>query len=466
MIDLSSTILWSSVMFGDEEYLNRVIRVLRYCNRLCKFKKTILFSHLVPREPFEYELLRMPKLPKEDFNIFLNVTVPRYLVVGDYSLAVHEDGFILHPNMWNPEFFKWDYIGAPWEDGVVGNGGFCLESRKMLKTKLTLPIDESHPPTYADNYVCRVNRPRLDAAGIRIAPTELAKKFSVELTDREKPSFGFHGSSSAPDHYRIGWDVIANTERQERTKRVPKVELYYIYVSSVKAANDSPPASYYRPFTERFRKTYAQFKPTCPHRLTIVSGGAEPDEYIRNLFKGIEVDFTNYMGTGWDIGAHQVITEQSKADFVVCMNSTVYFHREGWLERMVGAYQQHGDGLYGPAGSFEVHPHIRAACYAYSPSLIRCYPYRVVNRADSFKFESGTYDPDWNFTLWAKNKGYPVKMVTWDGVYDLPDWRKPENIFRRGDQTNCMVWDRHVDIFRGADYRLQTELSTRANTMV
>jgi hypothetical protein len=463
MIDLSSTILWSSVMYGDEAYLNRVIRVLRYCNRLCKFKKTILFSHLVPREPFEYQLIRMPKLTKDDFNIFINATVPHYLLDGDYSLAVHEDGFILHPTKWDPDFLKWDYIGAPWEDGVVGNGGFCLESRKMLGVKLSLPLDEAKPPIYADNYVCRVNRKLLDAAGIRIAPTDIAERFSTELTGHEKPAFGFHGSAAAPDHYRIGWDVIAHTEKQERLSRKPQVELYYIYVSSAKRANDSPPASYYRPFTERFKETYVRFKPSCPHKLIIVSGGAEPDEYIRNLFKGIDVGFETYMGTGWDIGAHQVITSQSKAGLVVCMNSTVYFHRKGWLERLVSAYQEYGDGLYGPAGSFEAHPHIRAACYAYSPSLIRSYPYQVVNRADSFKFESGTYDPEWNFTLWAKNHNYAVKMVTWDGIYDLPDWRKPENIFRRGDQSNCMVWDRHTDIYACADYQTQLALAGRAD---
>ena len=41
------------------------------------------------------------------------------------------------------------------------------------------------------------------------------------------------------------------------------------------------------------------------------------------------------------------------------------------------------------------------------------------------------------------DSGKPVKMVTWDGEYDWPEWRTPPNIFRRGTQSNCVSVFKH-----------------------
>ena len=35
------------------------------------------------------------------------------------------------PEAWTDDFFNYDYIGATWDDGVVGNGGFSWRSRKL-----------------------------------------------------------------------------------------------------------------------------------------------------------------------------------------------------------------------------------------------------------------------------------------------------------------------------------------------
>lgn len=55
------------------------------------------------------------------------------------------------------------------------------------------------------------------------------------------------------------------------------------------------------------------------------------------------------------------------------------------------------------------------------------------------------------FTDWCVKRGYPVRMVTEAETYEPKDWRKPANIFRRGDQSNCLVWDRHTDIYARAN---------------
>ena len=53
-------------------------------------------------------------------------------------LIIQHDGFILNHKAWDNEFLNYDYIGAPvyWMGNKlieVGNGGFSLRSKKLLK---------------------------------------------------------------------------------------------------------------------------------------------------------------------------------------------------------------------------------------------------------------------------------------------------------------------------------------------
>lgn len=48
--------------------------------------------------------------------------------------------------------------------------------------------------------------------------------------------------------------------------------------------------------------------------------------------------------------------------------------------------------------------------------------------------------------MWIRvqKAGSPAMLVTWDGVYTYDQWREPENILWRGDQSNCLVWCNHT----------------------
>lgn len=80
------------------------------------------------------------------------------------------------------DFLQWDFVGAPWPDswmnqtrGVrVGNGGFSLRSRSKTIQLLNTTTDRTI--TYEDLYF-GTNIPRV---GGRVAPLEVAKKFSSE----------------------------------------------------------------------------------------------------------------------------------------------------------------------------------------------------------------------------------------------------------------------------------------------
>lgn len=108
-----------------------------------------------------------------------------------HVLVIQHDGYVLNANAWNPNFLKYDYIGAPWlyVDGRnVGNGGFSLRSKKLLE--LTKNLSVLGPE---DECIGRLWRGSLEISGCVFAPEEIAHEFSFELHEPKHPTFGFHG---------------------------------------------------------------------------------------------------------------------------------------------------------------------------------------------------------------------------------------------------------------------------------
>jgi hypothetical protein len=372
------------------------------------------------------------------WNILVNKTIPEFLK-GDFAMSVHEDGFPIRPELWDDHFLDYDYIGAPWKDGVVGNGGFNIESQKLLQLKVKMPFCPI-PPGPSDYWVCRDNRYFLEQQGIRFAPAEVALKFSTEKVGGENPSFGFHGRS---DKYGKGWERIEYWERG-----IGKVDLAYIFVLG------------YPEFLEqakRFVASYTDFPPQHPHDTIVVCNNGIPNQEEMDIFKPLPgVRFLHRDNSGHDIGGYIAAAKTSNADVLVCLGASVHFFREGWLKRMMEAWFKHGPGLYGSQSSFEVTPHINTTGFWCEPNLLAYYPYTVTTREDRYNFEHGCYNRCINIAqpdthkdrvLWRMNKlsGSKTMLVTWDGEYEWWDWRLPKNILRRGDQTNLLLWWKHTD---------------------
>lgn len=126
-------------------------------------------------------------------------------VSTDYILIVHWDGFIANPAQWKPEFLDYDYIGAPWvwaeDEFKVGNGGFCLRSRKLLNACKDVKIRRAPEIPFGgieDIVICRLYRKYLEEQGLRFAPVELASQFSFETGQIVGQPFGFHGPANMP----------------------------------------------------------------------------------------------------------------------------------------------------------------------------------------------------------------------------------------------------------------------------
>jgi hypothetical protein len=131
-------------------------------------------------------------------------------ITTDYVLVVQHDGFILNPDAWTDDFFKYDYIGAllgPDElPEIVGNGGFSLRSKKLLT--LCKELGKLYTDTkieYSEDLViCYFFRDWLEQKGIKFGTIEDANKFSTERTREWKGSFGFHNFWFC-NPYKYGW---------------------------------------------------------------------------------------------------------------------------------------------------------------------------------------------------------------------------------------------------------------------
>lgn len=168
---------------------------IKQCHKHGQFTKTVLMTNLSAVQDQQpgicYE--QAPRISSiTDYSMaMLTCMLPH--VETSHVLVIQWDGFILNPNMWDPDFLKYDYIGAVWPqhpDTPVGNGGFSLRSRRLLRALLDNDMELTSPE---DECVVIRNRELLESKyEIRFAQSDVANRFSIERTEW-RPSFGFHG---------------------------------------------------------------------------------------------------------------------------------------------------------------------------------------------------------------------------------------------------------------------------------
>lgn len=197
---------------------------INYCQKYFNFGKSILITHQdVDVDNIELHLI--DKLDWYQYNDYVLSLIDH--TDNDYVLLIQDDGHIVNPDLWDDEFLDYDYIGAPWPSeeswislqhqdqqslmrevfpkNRVGNGGFCLRSRKFLEFSSQY---NSCNGLGEDSFLC--TRKYYDAIdyGIKFAPLELAIKFAYEnpcielgtswntreYFDKSK-HFGWHGKN-------------------------------------------------------------------------------------------------------------------------------------------------------------------------------------------------------------------------------------------------------------------------------
>jgi hypothetical protein len=170
---------------------------------VCEFGGAIFFTDkssekIAPHiHGYPIKVQQIPTIAsKGDYSLFCIKELYKYIET-DFLLIVQYDGWVLRPDAWTEEFLKYDYIGAPWsfhETFKVGNGGFSLRSKRLMEfvSKLDGPY---HPEDVA---ICRgAWNEKIHEAGMRIAPFDLAMKFSSESYPYNG-QFGWHGGITPP----------------------------------------------------------------------------------------------------------------------------------------------------------------------------------------------------------------------------------------------------------------------------
>jgi hypothetical protein len=165
------------------------------CTTLVNFGRVVLITNLakVNTEKAGIDYIQSPHLRSiKEYSQFMMGNLSQY-VSGTHVLVIQWDSFITNPDLWDKQFFEYDYIGPIWPhhpESPVGNGGFSLRSIRLLKALTSPLIKKGHPEDY---YICAENKTLLEVTfGICFAPIEIAEQFAVERSAWHR-SFGFHG---------------------------------------------------------------------------------------------------------------------------------------------------------------------------------------------------------------------------------------------------------------------------------
>jgi hypothetical protein len=195
-IDLSDSVVL--VGMGSTK-IKETILALEFCQKNIKFVDTIFLtdSFIKHNKIKHIPITNIPSI--QDYQKFVvnkSATIINNLY-SEYSghfLIINWDGFVVNSDAWVEQFLSYDYIGAPWPwfNYIVGNGGFCLKSKKFFENQQII----------CSNYIVHENedvelcirlRPIFEKNGCKYADANIAYKFSTEHGGYHNyNSFGFH----------------------------------------------------------------------------------------------------------------------------------------------------------------------------------------------------------------------------------------------------------------------------------
>jgi hypothetical protein len=214
----------------ESQNIDIAAKVLTHCSHLVTFDEVKLLAPHRPTVSFTGEFIQIPVFNYIGYSTFSTKCLWRYIDTS-HALVMQLDGFIIHPELWDPDWMQYDYIGAPWPKESllpfakptwrVGNSGFSLRSKRFMQLCGELEVEHNNEKDKEgvkrsietdecadDVWMCQ--RPevvtKLLKAGMRYAPVRVAMKFSLEgfipecSTNAE--SFGFHDFKSGRTRYQ------------------------------------------------------------------------------------------------------------------------------------------------------------------------------------------------------------------------------------------------------------------------
>lgn len=199
MLDLPSVTL----LCVDCVFTERSIPVLERCKTLCNFGAVKLLTSVDTDYQHKVKIDHIPS--HNGYSIFMLKRVHEFIDTP-HMLVVQHDGWILHPESWNPMWLEYDYIAPLFiQYNIVGSGGFSMRSKRLMSfVSSSTPHWDGTPEgtarlqyqldSYEDGIISITLRSQAEAAGFKYASLEEAAKFAYCCNDYLKTPkpFGFH----------------------------------------------------------------------------------------------------------------------------------------------------------------------------------------------------------------------------------------------------------------------------------
>ncbi len=188
------------------------VEALKYSMREIKYAACKLISHYKPANlPDDIQYEYCPKFERmEDWCRFIFYDVHKHIDT-EHGFLCHNDGYVVFPESFDPEFLKYDYIGSLWP--IMPNGlhvnpttgkqermgnSVGLRSRRLMElpSKLNIPWEKFENNYHEDTQISVFRRSIFEEHGMKYAPIEVAARFARESVVEEnkhieKP-FMFH----------------------------------------------------------------------------------------------------------------------------------------------------------------------------------------------------------------------------------------------------------------------------------
>jgi hypothetical protein len=197
-------------VYGHNNGASAIPSILKSMKELKGSKGLLISLEKPPKLPKKIAWKRCHYIDYLGYSLFMMHGLYAYIET-DYCLVVQDDGWVLNGKNFKPEYYDYDYIGAPshcaFSDGhlylhfswteatepvkVVQNGGFSLRSKRFLEACnkhgiMHLNSNEIHGWNEDAQLSC-ILKPVLQSYGYKYCPDEIAKYFSIEFAGR-----GFH----------------------------------------------------------------------------------------------------------------------------------------------------------------------------------------------------------------------------------------------------------------------------------
>ena len=203
LLDLPSVTL----MCADCVNVERAIKVLETCKAKCNFGAVKLFTSL----PTDYPHVAIGHLGSlSDYSDWCLTRMHEFIDTPHF-ITVQHDGWILNPDVWDPAWLNYDYMGPLFlqehqpNDWSVGSGGFSFRSKAMMEYVAKIsPKWEKGAWPHEDGEICKHHRATLQAAGFKYPTALEAAKFAQGGNPNpnyfvQRP-FGFHGMWANINH--------------------------------------------------------------------------------------------------------------------------------------------------------------------------------------------------------------------------------------------------------------------------